>query len=149
MKLVLKETVEKLGEAGDIVTVKDGYGRNYLIPRGKAAVATQGAVRAVEERQRQLEKRFSLDRQAAEELAGKIKETSITIPVTAGEEGKIHGTITTMQIARALAEKGIQIDRRKVTLNEEVRSLGEYTADVQLHGDITAGLKVWVVKDES
>jgi len=149
MKLILKETVEKVGESGDIVTVKDGYGRNYLIPQGKAEVATPGAVRAIEERQRQLAKRFELDRKAAEELAQKINETSITIPVTSGEEGRIHGTITTMQIAHALSEKGIDIDRRKITLNEDVKSLGEYTAEVQLESDITAELKIWVVKDES
>ena len=149
MKLILKEAVEKLGESGDVVTVKDGYGRNYLIPQGKAVVATAGAVHAIEERQRQLQKRFELDRKAAEELAKKIKETSITIPVTSGEEGKIHGTITTMQIAKALSEKGIEVDRRKITLNEDVKALGEYTAEVQLESEITAELKIWVVKDES
>lgn len=149
MKLILKEAVEKLGESGDVVTVKDGYGRNYLIPQGKAVVASAGAVRAVEERQRQLARRFEIDLKTAEGLAKKIKETSITIPVTSGEEGKIHGTITTIQIARALSEKGIQIDRRKITLNEDVKSLGEYTAKIQLQGDISAELKIWVVKDES
>ena len=149
MKLILKEAVEKLGESGDVVTVKDGYGRNYLIPQGKAVVATTGAIHTIEERQRQLQKRFELDQKAAEELAKKIKETSITIPVTSGEEGKIHGTITTMQIAKALSEKGIEVDRRKITLNEDVKALGEYTAEVQLESEITAELKIWVVKDES
>ncbi len=149
MKLILKETVEKLGESGDVVTVKDGYGRNYLIPQGKAVVATTGAIHAIDERQRQLQKRFELDRKAAEGLAQKIKETSITIPVTSGEEGKIHGTITTIQIAKALSEKGIEIDRRKITLNEDVKALGEYTAEVQLESEISAELKIWVVKDES
>jgi len=149
MKLILRETVEKVGEAGDIVDVKDGYGRNYLIPQGLAVVATSGAVRAIEDRQRQLQKRFELDRKAAEELANKIKETSVTIPVTSGEEGKIHGTITTMQIAKALSEKGIEIDRRKIALNEDVKSLGEYTAEIHLDTDIVAELKIWVVKDES
>lgn len=149
MKLVLKENVDKLGNAGDIVTVKDGYGRNYLIPSGRATLATSGALKAVEEVKRQAARKIEMSQIAVKELAAQIAEVTVTIPVVSGEEGRIHGTVTTTQIADALHEKGIDIDRRKIGLNEEVHSLGEYTATVSFTGDITADFKVWVVKAES
>lgn len=146
MKLILKENVEKLGDAGEVVDVKDGYGRNYLIPQGKAVMASKGALKAIEEVRRQAEKKVELNIETAKELAEKIAETPVTIPVTSGEEGRIHGTVTTAQIADALKEKGIEVDRRKITLNEDVKALGEYIATVNLMNDISADLKVWVVK---
>ena len=146
MKLILKENVDKLGDAGEVVDVKDGYGRNYLIPQGKAVMASKGALKAIEEVKRQAEKKIELNLEAANELAEKIAETPVTIPVTSGEEGRIHGTVTTSQIADALKEKGIEVDRRKIELNEDVKALGEYTATVNLLNDINATLKIWVVK---
>ncbi len=149
MKLVLNQNVDKLGDAGDIVTVKDGYGRNYLIPQGWAVLATPGVIRAKDEEKRQAARKIEVSKEALKELAAKIAETTITIPVVSGEEGRIHGTVTTAQIADALNEKGIEIDRRKIELNEEVHSLGEYTATVSFSSDITASFKVWVVKAEA
>jgi large subunit ribosomal protein L9 len=146
MKLILKENVDKLGDAGDVVDVKDGYGRNYLIPQGKAVMASKGALKTIEEVKRQAAKKVELNLEAAKELADKIGETPVTIPVTSGEEGRIHGTVTTAHIADALKEKGIEIDRRKIELKEDIKALGEYIANVSLLSDINAELKVWVVK---
>ncbi len=147
MKLVLIEEVENLGSAGDVVTVKDGYGRNFLIPQGKAIVATKGAVKSIEENNRQAFKKREALIQASKSTAEKLASTSVTISVTAGEDGKIFGTVTTQMVADALTEKGFEIDRRKVTI-DDVKALGEYTATVHVQGDIRADVKVWVVKSE-
>lgn len=147
MKLVLKQEVENLGFAGEIVTVKDGYGRNYLIPNGLAVVASKGAVKAAEEEHRQASKKREATTQAAQDLADKLSNASITVSVTAGEDGKIFGTVTTQQVVDALSEKGFDIDRKKVTI-DDVKALGEYVATVQVLGEIKAEVKVWVVKAE-
>lgn len=146
MKIILKEDIEKLGSAGDIVDVKPGFGRNYLIPQKKAVMATGGALREYENMKRAAALRAERTVDDAKELAEKLEATSVTLTVTAGEEEKIHGTITTAQIAEALEEKGIMIDRRKITIDQEVKSLGEYTATVELVGDLKPTIKVWVVK---
>lgn len=147
MKLVLIEEVENLGAKGDIVTVRDGYGRNFLIPQGKAVVASKGAIKAAEENYRQASKKREAALDAARSLADKLASTSITVSVTAGEDGKIFGTVTTAQVADALKEKGIDIDRKKITI-EDVKSLGEYVAHVHVQGEVKADVKVWVVKSE-
>lgn len=148
MKLILKEDVEKLGSAGDLVDVKPGYGRNYLIPQAKAVLATDGAVRQYEHLKREAELRAELTVEAAKELAGQLGATSVTIPVTVGEDDKIHGTVTNIQIAEALEERGILIDRRKISLDQEIKSLGEYTATIDLMGELKPQIKVWVVKED-
>lgn len=148
MKLILKEDVEKLGSAGDLVDVKPGYGRNYLIPQAKAVLATDGAVRQYEHLKREAELRAELTVEAAKELAGQLGATSVTIPVTVGEDDKIHGTVTNIQIAEALEERDILIDRRKISLDQEIKSLGEYTATIDLMGELKPQIKVWVVKED-
>lgn len=148
MKLILKEDVEKLGEAGELVTVKDGYGRNYLIPQGYAVMATDGAIRAYEEEQRQRSRKIEATIQNAQKLADQLEKVSVTITVTAGEDGKIFGTVTTQQLADAVNEKGFDIDRRKITIDTDVKNLGEYTATVNIIKDINATLKFWVFKAE-
>jgi large subunit ribosomal protein L9 len=146
MKLILKQDVEKLGEAGEIVTVKDGYGRNYLIPQGFAIMATDSALRAIEEENRQRSRKIEATIQNAQKLADQIEKISITISVTAGEDGKIFGTVTTQQLADAVNEKGFNIDRKKINIDTDVKNLGEYTATVDIFKDIKATLKFWVVK---
>ncbi len=146
MKLILKEDVEKLGEAGELVTVKDGYGRNYLIPQGYAVMATDSAIRAYEEEQRQRSRKIEATIQNAQKLADQLEKVSVTITVTAGEDGKIFGTVTTQQLADAVNEKGFDIDRKKITIDSDVKNLGEYTATVNILKDINATLKFWVVK---
>jgi len=147
MKLVLIGEVENLGSAGDVVTVKDGYGRNFLIPQGKAIVATKGAVKSIEENNKQAFKKREALLKEAKSTSEKLAATSVTISVNAGEDGKLFGTVTNVQVADALNEKGFEVDRRKVTI-DDVKHLGEYVATVQVQGDIKAEVKVWVVKSE-
>jgi len=148
MKLILKDDVEKLGSAGDLVDVKPGHGRNYLIPQGKAVLATPGAIRQFEHLKREAALRAELSVEAAKELAQQLETTSVTIPVTVGEDDKIHGTVTNIQVANALEERDILVDRRKITLDQDIKSLGEYTATVDLLGDLKPQVKVWVVKED-
>jgi large subunit ribosomal protein L9 len=148
MKVILKEDVEKLGEAGELVDVKPGYGRNYLIPQAKAIMATEGAIRHHEKMKREAELRAELTVEAAKALAQQLEATSVTIPVTVGEDDKIHGTVTNIQIAEALEERDILIDRRKISIDQEIKSLGEYTATIDLMGDLKPQVKVWVVKED-
>jgi large subunit ribosomal protein L9 len=149
MKVILKEHVEKLGEAGDLVDVKPGYGRNYLIPQAKAILATDGAIRHHEKMKREAELRAELTVESAKELAQQLEATSVTIPVTVGEDDKIHGTVTNIQVAEALEERDILIDRRKISIDQDIKSLGEYTATINLMGDLNPKVKVWVVKEDS
>ena len=147
MKLILREDVEKLGNAGDIVEVKPGYGRNYLIPQEKAVMATDGALRQMELMKEQAARRAELTIEAAQEMAERLETTSVTIPVTVGEDEKIHGTVTTQDIADALAERDIEIDRKKISLDEDISTLGEYTATINLISEFKPQIKVWVVKE--
>ncbi len=148
MKLILKQDVDNLGQAGELVTVKDGYGRNFLIPTGKAILATKGAIKAIEEELRQQARKIEANRENAAKLSEQIEGVSITITAKAGEDGKIFGTVTTQQLADALNEKGFEIDRRKISINDDVKHLGEYVAEVDVFSDIKANLKFWVVKSE-
>jgi len=148
MKLILKEDVEKLGQAGDLVDVKNGYGRNYLIPQGKAILATKSAIKELERLKEHAALQAELTVEAAKDLAEQLKVTSVTIPVTTGEDDKIHGTVTNADIAEALQERDIMVDRRKISLDQDVKTLGEYTATVNLIGELKPTLKFWVVKAE-
>ncbi|MGK7369460.1 MAG: 50S ribosomal protein L9 [Candidatus Halalkalibacterium sp. M3_1C_030] len=147
MKLILKEDVNKLGDSGDIVDVKPGYGRNYLIPQGKAIMATEGALKQLDAIKESAERRAELTVEAAKEMADRLETTSVTIPVSVGEDERIHGTVTNQDVADALAERDIDIDRRKIELDQDIKTLGEYTATVNLIGDIKQQIKVWVVKE--
>lgn len=148
MKVILKEDVEKLGQVGELVEVKDGYGRNYLIPQSKAVLATKGAIAEVALMQKRAALKAELTVQEAKDLARLLEATSVTIPVTTGEDDKIFGTVTNVQIAEALQERDILVDRRNITINEDVKVLGEYSATVSLVGDLKPTVKFWVVKDE-
>ncbi|MCH8558237.1 MAG: 50S ribosomal protein L9 [Balneolia bacterium] len=148
MKVLLKKDVDKLGVAGEIVTVKDGYGRNFLVPQGFAVFATPGSIRAAEEELRQKSRKADATKAQAEEIAAQIKETSLTITVKAGEDGKIFGTVTNQMLADSLNEKGFDFDRRKIELDSDVKNLGEFTATIDLHPEVKASLKFWVVKEE-
>lgn len=147
MKLILKEDVPKLGESGDIVDVKPGYGRNYLIPQGKAIMASDGALRQLELMREKAERRAELTVEKAQDMAERLETLSVTIPVTVGEEERIHGSVTNQDVADALAERGIEIDRRKITLDQDISTLGEYTATINLISEIKQQIKVWVVKE--
>jgi len=146
MKVILTQDVEKLGQSGELVTVKDGYGRNFLIPSGKAVLATKGSIAEVELMQKRAAKKAEISVQEAKELAQKLESSNLTIAVTTGEDDKIHGTVTNVQIADSLMEKGIEIDRRSITIDADVKTLGEYTATIHLLGELKPQLKFWVVK---
>ena len=147
MKLILREDVNKLGESGDIVEVKAGYGRNYLIPQGKAMMATEGALKQVERMREKAAQRAELTVKNAQEMAERLETLSVTIPVAVGEDDRIHGSVTTQDIADALEERDINIDKRKITLDQDISTLGEYTATISLISEIKAQIKVWVVKE--
>ncbi len=149
MKVILKEDIEKLGSRGELVDVKDGFGRNFLIPKGKALLATKGAIKAYHEQQRREAEKQELDVAKAKELADQLSNTSITIPVKAGEDGKLFGTVTNIHVADALKEKGFDLDRRKIKINEDVNALGEYSATVDVAPEVSANVKLWVVNQSS
>lgn len=146
MQVILKQDVEKLGLAGEVVDVKDGYGRNYLIPSGKAVLATESAKKAVDNQLKKVVEQRAAELEKAKETAEELQNTNVTIAVKAGEQGKIFGTVTNVHIADALKEKGFDIDRRKILIDEDVRQLGEYTATINLHEQVKATLTFWVVK---
>lgn len=147
MKVILRQDFEALGKIGEIVDVKDGYARNYLFPRGIAYAALKGNIRALEEEKKAVEKRNQQELKAAEELAAVLEPISVTIPVQVGEEDKIFGTVTTQMIADALKEKGHEIDKRKIEIEEPIKALGIYGVNIKLHPSISAKIKVWVVRE--
>ncbi|HBQ61020.1 MAG TPA: 50S ribosomal protein L9 [Balneolaceae bacterium] len=148
MKIILREDVEKVGQSGEIVDVKDGYGRNYLIPQGKAVMATKGAIQELERLKKEAARQAEFTVNEAKELAKQLEVTSLTISVTTGEEDRIHGTVTNADVADALEERDIMVDKKDITLDQDVKALGEYTATVNLVGDLNPQVKFWVVKDE-
>jgi large subunit ribosomal protein L9 len=148
MKVILKEDLENLGLTGEVVEVKPGYGRNYLIPRGLAVVASPGNVRRYEEETRQRAHKLERERKDAEALTRRLEGIELVIAMPTGEENRLFGTVTTQQVADALEAQGVEVDRRKVTLNEEIRVTGVYTATVKLHPEHTAEVKVKVVSEE-
>ncbi|MCL6493541.1 MAG: 50S ribosomal protein L9 [Ignavibacterium sp.] len=147
MKVILRQTIDKLGKIGQIVDVKDGYALNYLIPKGFAYVAVKGNVKALEEEKKIVEKRNQQELKAAETLASELEKVSVTIPVQVGEEDKIFGTVTTQMIADALKEKGYDIDKRKFEMEEQIKTLGIYNVSIKLHPSVSAKIKVWVVRE--
>jgi large subunit ribosomal protein L9 len=147
MKVILRQNIDKLGKIGQIVDVKDGYALNYLIPKGFAYVAVKGNVKALEEEKKIVEKRNLQELKAAETLAVELEKVSVTIPVQVGEEDKIFGSVTSQMIADALKEKGFDIDKRKIEMEEQIKTLGIYNANIKLHPSVNAKIKVWVVRE--
>jgi len=148
MQIILKEDIEKLGQMGDMVEVKRGYARNYLIPRNLAVEATPKNVKQLEHQKRIVAARIARVRKDSESLAEKLEGISVTLHHRAGEEEKLFGSVTTMEIAEALREQGIDVDRRKVSLDEPIKRLGEYEAKVKLPGGVSAAVKVSVLAVE-
>ena len=147
MKVILREDVEKLGKAGDIVKVADGYGRNFLIPRQLAVPADVRNVRALEHDKRVIEARAKKTRKAAESLAEKVAAVCVTLPARAGEEGKLFGAITSRDIAEALEKAGVAVDRKLVQLAEPIKQIGDYKVKVKLGADIVPEISVSVVPE--
>jgi large subunit ribosomal protein L9 len=144
MKVLLKENVPTLGMKGDLVTVADGYGRNYLIPKGLALEANPSNIKKFELEKRFIEVVQAKDKERAQTLAAQIESISLTISHRAGEEGKLYGSVTNMDIAKALTEQGVEVDRKKVLLDEPIKSLGEYSVGIKIHPEVTATVKIIV-----
>lgn len=146
MRVILKQEVPNLGEAGDIVTVKAGYGRNYLIPRGLAIAASEGSVRQIEHQNRIAEAIRRKQVAAAEALAAQMADVAVTIRREAGEDDKLFGSVTKRDIAEALAAEGVEIDRRTLQLEDNIRAIGLYTVPVRIAKGVTGEVKVYVMR---
>ena len=147
MKVILLRDVESLGSAGEVVQVKSGFARNFLIPQRQALVASDTNVAQFESKRKQHAAVSERERRAAEAVAKQLEADSITAQVRVGEEDRLFGSVTVQNIADLLTEKDYDIDRRAIQLEEPIRALGVYTIDVRLHADVTANVKLWVVKE--
>ncbi len=147
MQVILLEDVPSLGKVGDLVRVADGYGRNYLIPKKKAILANEKSLKALEVQRRQIQQGIEKAKKHAEKLAQQIEQTPCTLKKPVGESGKLFGSVTSKEIEGYLKEIGIQVERKKIHLEEPIKSVGLYTVPIKLHPEITAHLKVWVVQE--
>jgi large subunit ribosomal protein L9 len=145
VQVILREDVASLGHAGDLVKVKPGFARNYLLPQGKAIVATEASKRELEHQKRVIAEKVRRDRELLDAERKKYDGVVVEIAAQAGEEGKLFGSVTAAQIADALVERGLEIDRRRIELADPIKSLGEHDVVVRLHRDVTATLKVNVI----
>lgn len=147
MKVILRQDFEALGKFGDVVEVKNGYARNFLIPRKIVLKATPKNLKVLEQEKMREEIKHSKDKRSAELLAAKLIEISLTATVAVGEEDKVFGAVTSQILADLLKEKGFDIDRRKIQLDEPLKALGVYEVPIKLHPDVETRIKVWVVKE--
>ena len=147
MQLILTTDIPALGSAGDVVDVKPGYGANYLLPRGKAVLATANNQRQLKHQRRQIEAQLVRERAEAESLAARLQGLSVTLMRLVGEGDKIFGSVTNRDIAEALAAEGVEVDSRQIVLEAPLKALGVYEVDIKLHRDVKVQVKVWVVAD--
>ena len=144
MEVILRQEVPNLGYPGDVVMVKPGYARNYLIPNNIALIANNSNRRMMEENSKQAAHKIAQQREKANELKAKLEKASVKIAVRAGTSGRIFGSVTTLQIAQSLAAQGIEVDRRKIKVGD-IKEVGEYDARIELHRDVVAEVKLNVV----
>ena len=138
MKIILKEDIANLGYKDDVVEVKNGYGRNYLIPQGKAAIASASALKVLAENQRQRAHKLAKIKAEAEAAAANLKDVELTIGVKVSENGTIYGGVSSIQVAEALAEKGFEVDRKLISIKGAVKELGKYEAAIRFHTEVEA-----------
>lgn len=148
MQIILKEDVQGLGYKDDVVEVKDGYGRNYLIPQGKAVIATPSALKVLAENQRQRAHKLAKIKADAEALAAALATVQLTIPAKVSETGTIYGSVNNIQIAEELEKLGHNVDRRVITINTPVKEVGKYTATAKLHKEVSVDINFEVVAAE-
>ena len=148
MQVILREDIDKLGKIGDLVKVADGYARNFLVPRKKAIEATSKNVNAMNHAKKMVSDRLRKLKKEAAADADRIKALSVTIKAKVGEEGKLFGSVTSMDIVEAVKAQGVTIDKRKIVLDEPIKRTGDFTITVKLHADVTADFKVSVVAEE-
>lgn len=144
VKLILREDVEKLGQAGDVVAVKPGYARNYLLPKGKASMATVARINELEHHRRVIGEQQAKALKDLQGMKQKLESFRLEVEAQAGEEGKLFGSVTMQNVAQLLAEKGVEIDRRKMQAAEAIKSVGEHEVSVRLHRELIAKVKVVV-----
>lgn len=147
MEVILKDDVKNLGYKNDTVTVKPGYGRNYLIPQGLAVIADKSSRKVVAENIRQAAHKAEKVKADAQDLANSIGDVVLEIPAKVGETGKIFGSVTTLQISDALKAKGVEVDRKRISFDQEVKTAGEYTATVNLHKEVKHQVRFNVVAE--
>ena len=147
MKLLLRQDYKPLGEAGELINVKPGFARNFLIPNGLAMLASDKNLKRYENEKKQMFWRQEKEKRQSEELAKTLENVSCTITVQVGEEDKMFGSVTSQNIAEALEAQGHSVDKRKIILEEPIKSLGIYSVPIKLHTDVEAKVKVWVVKE--
>lgn len=147
MKIILRSDYESLGTAGDVVTVKNGFARNFLIPQGHAVLATAKNMKLLEDERNRANRDQKKQLAEAETLSKELDKLSVTATVAVGEEDKVFGSVTAQDIADLLKEKEFEIDKRKILLDEPIKALGVYNIPVKIHSEVEASVRVWVVKE--
>jgi large subunit ribosomal protein L9 len=147
MKVILKEEIKKLGKMGQIVDVADGYARNYLVPKGLAVEANTKNIRSMEHAKKIIQEKSRKLKDSAQDFASRISSITLTIKAKAGEEEKLFGSVTTMDIAEALLNEGIEIDKKKISLEEPIKRLGSYSVQIKLHPDVSVPLNIQVIQE--
>ena len=148
VKLILRDSVPSLGEPGDLVSVKPGFARNYLLPRGLAILATETNVAELQHKKRVVAAKVAKERKELEGVRDRLQALALVVKARAGEEGKLFGSVTSAQIAELIAAQGVEIDRRKISLDEPIKELGEHTVEIRLQSALVARVKVTVAPEE-
>ena len=148
MKVILRKNVDNLGDMGEVVTVKDGFARNYLIPRELAYFASEGSIKRLEVEKKQYEKHLALEKVKAEEISSKIADIQVSIAMKVGEEGRLYGSVTPQMIAQELSLRGYDFDKRNIIIEDAIKTLGVFDVKVKLHPEVITTLKVWVISEE-
>ncbi len=146
MDIILRQAIENLGKPGDVVSVRAGYARNYLLPHGLAYEATPGNLRRIAQERSRLEAAESARRDSAQGIAAQLEQVSLTFSARVGEEGKLFGSVTAADIAQQLEAQGLHIERRMIDLHEPIKALGVYKVPIRLHADVKPEIRVWVIK---
>jgi large subunit ribosomal protein L9 len=146
MEVILRQAIENLGKPGDVVAVKAGYARNFLLPRGLAYEATPGNLKRIAQERDRLEAAENERRGAAQQLATGLEEVSLTFSARVGEEGKLFGSVTAADIAQQLEAQGFHIEKRQIDLHEPIKTLGVFRVPIKLHADVKPEVRVWVIK---
>ena len=147
MKVILKEDVKSIGSMGQVVDVSDGFARNYLVPRGLAVEANVKNIRSLEHEKKVIQEKARKVKNSVQDLADRLANMTVVIKTKAGEEGKLFGSVTTMDIAEQLKNQGIEIDKKKISLDEPIKRLGTYTVNLKLHSEITAQVNIQVIEE--
>jgi large subunit ribosomal protein L9 len=148
VKLILREDVPKLGHAGEVVSVKPGYARNFLLPQGKAALASEAKVKELEHHKRLITEKVARELKDLSAARDRLEQLQLEVAAQAGEEGKLFGSVTAIQIAELIGEKGIEIDRRKIDLAEPIKEVGEHSVPIRLHREVIANVRLKVTAAE-